>query len=633
MQITDKDNMMIMKNIFKAMGIIPAAALLLMMHGCKSEKIEYVPTDGLSGGAVGYLVMDGFDLQVADYAEEITEENNDPDLSGAASASMTKAGSGASSTTEAPEEYVIRIRNIKTSEEQKMTYGELKQAESGQIPLAPGTYIVSAESSDYEEYMAGTSAASWEIPVYYGETTATIVSKKETTVSGIVCRLANLKTTVSVTPDLAGLFMPDSQCEAQGLEKLSVTLSVGEAADGNSLQYGRTEMDAVKAGYFKISGNSATVDVVLTGQYNTAAADAEPEYVPVNWKSSLPECKPGQWRKISIGLTNGADGNAKFEITVENWTYDKTVNVDVTKMYSFTEEIIDDEVSDENSPVLALAGGNIADGYTLHSGMYDDMLNKWTDNLRLTLTPSQDAVVESVTVEVSSDNGDFLSAVDALGVKKRTIEVYPDASALTGSLIVSDDAGVLSFVLNDGGMTKLFSYKGEHHLKVTAVDDRYRFSYTDLKITCLEGEVTVSGPEIVWTNSDGSVTYDFDREYTIDETLQVKINVSTESTFAGFNVVIDSDILTDEVLGAVGLSENLDLINPGSADEMLTNLGFPTGENVTSQTEVSFDISSFLTLIEDLASVGSTYCNFKLVVTDGNGTTEKTIRLKVQTAE
>ena len=112
-----------------------------------------------------------------------------------------------------------------------------------------------------------------------------------------------------------------------------------------------------------------------------------------------------------------------------------------------------------------------------------------------------------------------------------------------------------------------------------------------------------------------------------------KINVSTESTFTGFNVVIDSDILTDEVLGAVGLSGNLDLINPGSADEMLTNLGFPTGENVTSQTEVSFDISSFLTLIEDLASVGSTYCNFKLVVTDGNGTTEKTIRLKVQTAE
>ena len=214
MQITDKDNKMIMKNIFKAMGIIPTAVLLLM-QGCKSEKIEYVPTDELSGEAVGYLVVDGFDLQVADYAEEITEEDNDPDLTGAASASMTKAGSGAGSTTEAPEEYVIRIRNIKTSEEQEMTYGELKQAESGQIPLTPGTYIVSAESSDYEEYMAGATAASWETPVYYGETTSTIVSKKETTVSGIVCRLANLKTTVSVTPDLAGLFMSDRQCEAQ----------------------------------------------------------------------------------------------------------------------------------------------------------------------------------------------------------------------------------------------------------------------------------------------------------------------------------------------------------------------------------------------------------------------------------
>lgn len=619
-----------MKKIYNIIGL--AVVTLLMLQGCKSEKIEYIPVDGTSGDAVGYLSVASFDLQVADYAEEITSSGNDPDLTGKQASAVTRAGGEFNSTKEADGDYVIRVRNISTGKEQEFSYDGLKQIENGQIPLTPGTYVVSAESSDYEEYMAGATAASWETPVYYGETTATIVSKKETTVSGIVCRLANLKTTVSVTPDLAGLFMSDRQCEAQRKEKLSVTLSVGEAADGISLQYGRTEMDAVKAGYFKLEA-SAAVNVVLTGQYNTAAADAEPEYVPVNWKSSLPECKPGQWRKISIGLTNAADGNARFEITVENWTYDKTVNVDVAKMYSFTEEIIDDEVSDENSPVLALAGGNIADGYTLHSGMYDDMLNKWTDNLRLTLTPSQDAVVESVTVEVSSDNEDFLSAVDALGVKKRTIEVYPDASALAGSLIVSDDAGVLSFVLNDGGMTKLFSYKGEHHLKVTAVDDRYRFSYSDLKITCLKGEVTVGGPEIVWTNSDGSVTYDFDKVYTIDETLQVKISVSTESTFTGFSVVIDSDILTDEVLGVVGLSGNLDLINPGSAESMLEELGFPTGADVTSQAEVSFDISSFLTMIEGLASNGGTYCDFKLVVTDGNGTAEKTIRLKVLTAE
>ena len=300
-------------------------------------------------------------------------------------------------------------------------------------------------------------------------------------------------------------------------------------------------------------------------------------------------------------------------------------------MYSFAEEIIDDGASDENSPVLSLDGGDIADGYTLHAGMYDNMLNKWTDNLRLHLKPAEGSKVETVTVEVTgSDNEEFLAAVDALGVRKRTIEVYPDASALSGNLAVSDNDGGLTFALNDSGMSKLFQYKGEHHLKVTAVDDRYRFSYTEFTITCLEGEVVIGGPEIVWTNSDGTVTYDFDQVYTIDESLQVKINVSTESTFTGFNVVIEGDILSDEILGIVGLTRNLDLINPGDAESMLRDLGFPTGTDVTSKTEIGFDISGFLTMIEGVAGAGITECGFRLIVTDAHGTTEKTVQLRVQ---
>ena len=608
--------------------ICVAVATLLMLQGCKTEKIEYVTTDGLSGEAVGYLSMDAFDLQVADYAEEITSSSQDPDfVESAGAASATKADQSFGSTEEASGDYVIRIRNIRTSEETELTYDELKRAEDSRIPLAPGTYVVSAESPDYEGYMSGETAASWDTPVYYGETSATIVSKKDTEVSGIVCRLANVKGTVSVTPDLAGLFMSDAMCEAQSKEKLSVTLSVGEDA----LQYFRTDMDAVKTGYFKVGETPATINVTLTGQYNKAAADEEPEYTGITWKTSLPECKPGQWRKISIGLTNGTDGNVGFEVTVENWTYGETVDVDVAKMYAFAEETIADaDISDENSPVLALAGGDIADGYTLHSGMYDNVLNKWTENLKLTLTPADGAKVETVEVAVvGSDNEEFLEAVDALGVRKRTIEVYPDASALSGSLIVSDNGGLLTFALNDGGMSRLFQYKGVHRLKVTAADDMYRISYTEFPITCLDGEVVVGGPEIVWTNSDGSVTYDFDQVYTIDETLQVKINVSTESAFTGFKVVIDGDILNDGILGMVGLSKNLDLINPGEAESMLRQLGFPTGTDVTDETEISFDISSFLTLIEGLAQNGGTLCSFRLIVTDSFGTTERTVQLKV----
>ena len=496
-----------MKKIYNIIGL--AVVTLLMIQGCKSEKIEYIPVDGTSGDAVGYLSVASFDLQVADYAEEITSSGNDPELALMQASAVTKAGDDFNSTREADGDYVIRVRNISTGKEQEFSYDGLKQIENGQIPLTPGTYVVSAESPDYESYMSDGNAAGWDSPVYYGETSATIVSKKESEVTGIVCRLANIKATVSLTPDLANLFLSDSECELQGKAKLSVTLSAGD----NSLQYGRADMETVRAGYFKVDkGASQTIDVLLKGQYNTAPADAEPEYVEVNWKSSLPGCKAGQWRKISIGLTNAAEGNVRFEITVESWTYGETVDVDVTKMYSFAEEIIDDGASDENSPVLSLDGGDIADGYTLHAGMYDNMLNKWTDNLRLHLKPAEGSKVETVTVEVTgSDNEEFLAAVDALGVRKRTIEVYPDASALSGNLAVSDNDGGLTFALNDSGMSKLFQYKGEHHLKVTAVDDRYRFSYTEFTITCLEGEVVIGGPEIVWTNSDGTVTYDFDQ--------------------------------------------------------------------------------------------------------------------------
>ena len=416
---TETEKFKDMKRIFYIMGASLTA--LMLMQGCKTEKIEYDSIDGTSEEDTGYLNLGSFDLQVASYAEEITSSSSGP-----ASKAGEEPETDFGSTSEASDDYVIRLRNIKTSAEQTMTYGELKQMENQQIPLTPGTYIVSAESHGYAEYTAEGVAADWEKPVYYGETTAVVVSKKETEVSGLVCRLANLKATVSVTPDLAGLFMSDAACTEQGLQKLSISLAVNES----SLLYGRPEMESSKAGYFKTDDQTVTLDMVLKGQYNKAAADEIPEYIDINWKSSIQGCKAGQWRKISIGVDNAHDGNVQFEVTVENWVYDEKVDVDVSSLYAFAEETVPDvDVSDANSPVLALAEGNINDGYTLNSGMYDDMLGKWSENMRLTLVPADGASVESVYVEITgSDNEDFLKAVDALGVMNKTVNIYPDIS-------------------------------------------------------------------------------------------------------------------------------------------------------------------------------------------------------------
>ena len=114
-----------MKNIFRTISM--SAAVILMLQGCKSEKIEYVTTDRPVRRCCR-LSFDGcIRPPVAYYAEEITSSSVDP-------VSVTRAGKDFNSTTEASGDYVIRIRNIKTSEEQKMTYAEFKQAGDKQIP-------------------------------------------------------------------------------------------------------------------------------------------------------------------------------------------------------------------------------------------------------------------------------------------------------------------------------------------------------------------------------------------------------------------------------------------------------------------------------------------------------------------
>jgi len=82
--------------------------------------------------------------------------------------------------------------------------------------------------------------------------------------------------------------------------------------------------------------------------------------------------------------------------------------------------------------------------------------------------------------------------------------------------------------------------------------------------------------------------------------------------------IISEEVLTPEVLDAVGLAPELDLVSPGDYKEPLEGLGFPTGEKVVGQTSVSFDISPFMPLIPLLGTGDS---DFRLTVTDNEGQT------------
>ncbi|MDE7345202.1 MAG: hypothetical protein K2N48_00485, partial [Muribaculaceae bacterium] len=110
------------------------------------------------------------------------------------------------------------------------------------------------------------------------------------------------------------------------------------------------------------------------------------------------------------------------------------------------------------------------------------------------------------------------------------------------------------------------------------------------------------------------------------ETTPVSFKVTSETGITEFKIVIESNSLTPEELQGVGLSANLDLINPGDLEGALNGLGFKTGNDVAGQKECSFDISQFVPMLQVL---GAGDHKFIITVSDADGTTEATLWLKV----
>lgn len=120
---------------------------------------------------------------------------------------------------------------------------------------------------------------------------------------------------------------------------------------------------------------------------------------------------------------------------------------------------------------------------------------------------------------------------------------------------------------------------------------------------------------------------DLDKVNVVNGESIVKLTITSETGITAFTVDIDSPVLTPSELEGVGLASHLDLVDPGDLEDTLRNFGFPVGSDVRNQKNVAFDITGFMKM---LCAVGAGYQhNFVLTVTDAGGTTEKTLKLKV----
>lgn len=362
-------------------------ALGLLATGCKREKIDF-QGGGSEQDEMGYLILSGMNLDV-NVDAEVRE---------------TRVA------TAAPGSYLVSIINVSTQKE--AYYGTYDDVQSLTEPLAlpAGTYKIEARSQVSEPW------AEFDKPVYKGSVEKTIESGKSTEVRDLVCKLANIKTTVYLDDALKAMFLED------GTNDVKTYVSLGD----NTLRFTK---DETRAGYFKAVEETNTLTINLQGSYNAGTA-AAPDYKPVSMTKTISGVRAGQWRKIAISIKHSDEGSVSFDITVQNWVDDEQIDVDVMSgAYTFGEEVIPDEGGDEPNPATGLSivweGKDIKQRYPT---------SELTGDGCVIIKVHSDKGIQDFTVKIS---GDVLSAQDleGLGLAQEMNLINPATEEMNGMLL------------------------------------------------------------------------------------------------------------------------------------------------------------------------------------------------------
>ena len=119
---------------------------------------------------------------------------------------------------------------------------------------------------------------------------------------------------------------------------------------------------------------------------------------------------------------------------------------------------------------------------------------------------------------------------------------------------------------------------------------------------------------------------------TADDPKPAELLIQSSLGIKNLFVVIKSPMLDDDMLSQLGLGTHFDLVNPGSMEQGLNNLGLPTGDQVYNQTEVTFSITNFVPLLQLLHPFDvAVYDNdFEITVVDMYDN-RASLTLKIQT--
>lgn len=553
-----------MKTFTKFLSL--TAILAMVLCSCNKDNPTYVGNDPEGKENMGYLALGGLNASV------MVETENSDSSENVADALATRAVN--------INAFTVVITDATGAKVAEYLYSELPDEP---IALYAGTYTVSLSSGSM------TAGAAFEEPIYAAEKEVVITRKQTTTVSDIVCKLANIKVTVAYSADV--------------LEQLDTDYSTMNVALGESaLTY---VIDEARAGYFEAVAQENTLDLTFTCRYKNSDKD-------IIMTNKIEKVKAAQWRKINVVIQHASDGTATIGIVCDTWTYDEEVTFDTSA--SLFEEVL---VDDTDLPEIVWEGHDLAETFELTDEMFDADGN-FTSSINIDITAK--SAIQSIVVKASSDNADFTTAYSEIMPLEADICSGDVSNAILKMMGYPTDAkGATSTRIKFASQADMLkSYEGTHSFEITVTDANGGKSVATLSIQYGQNVA----PRIVW------VGYNIDERQTYATGMTCDLNVTAPLGIADFKVKIISATLTPEELAGVGLAGEFSLVNDSQYFESLKNLGFPVGDEVVGKTELQLSITNFLSVLNML---GAGEHDFEMSVTDAEGnTTTKTVMMRFE---
>lgn len=565
--------------------ILAAGTLAMLATGCKDETPNYGQTGGGSSETVGYVDLNGLSPQVLLDAEiDQTPAQT--------TAAQTRA------VTEATPDYLVRIYNSSDECVLDTTYGDMQSQfndgpEQNLLALPVGTYRLEVHSQE----PSSVPDVEWEAPTY-GTTYDFAVLRSHTSDSPltiadeVVCKLSNIKVTVSISADLAELLGDDT--------KSTVTLGSAVA------EFTKSES---RAAYFRPQNSDGdTLEFKLTG-----TKDGK----PAELSKTITGVKAGQWRKIMLSIVYAETGDIKIVVTVDSFVQDSEITINSTE--SLWEPELDEGT---DRPTLTWPGHDLAQPVALDESMYDP--SGTFNGTAPALTLSAADGIQTLLLGITSDNAAFRTEIiEAAGLTN--VDLCGTISRLHPFYGLQVTAGATEATIDlESIMYLFFGYKGSHTLTFNMTDNKGRNAVATLQFNYGKGTAE-EDPSIVCRQ------FDIDQPHTTQTGDEIDVDIKTASGIQAFVVSIISETLNEEVLAAVGLRPTFDLCNITDPEELAAltsdDIGFPVNDDVKGQTSMTFSVTKFTGM---LSAFPGTH-QFKLAVTNAEGsTTTKTLQLIVE---